>query len=308
MKIIVVGAGAIGGYVAARMLEAGLDVTLLVREGRKQKLEKTGLAVNSPCGNFSGRPPMLVFGEDGGPFDLAVIATKAYGLTEVLQQLKLYLHEHTAILPFLNGMKHMEQISEAYPGQPLLGGVARIETTLGEDGVIHHLSPYHHFTYGKFRNFTDAGYENVRQTLSASSLMAEKPDIERDLWEKYAFINVLSGLTTLFQATVGDIRDTSTGMETFRRAFTETANVIRRAGGKLKDDMVERQLHTVSGLSPMSTSSMLRDLLQGLPTESAHIQGYLVELAHRHDCAIPLLEVIHQRLEIYETKRRASPI
>ncbi|WP_256759244.1 ketopantoate reductase family protein [Cohnella sp. WQ 127256] len=306
MKVVVVGAGAIGGFIAARMLEAGLDVTLFVREGRKRALTDTGLIVNSPTGNYLGHPPLLVSGQPGGPFDLVIIASKAYGLPEVLVQLKPYLHERTAIIPFLNGMKHMEQISDAFPGLPLLGGVARIEATLGEDGSIKHLSAHHRFTYGRFRNFTDEEYEALRAVLATVPLFIEKSDIERDLWEKYAFIAVLSGLTTLFQAPVGDIRDTPGGMDTFRRVLTETTNVIRHAGGDLKDDLVERLLSTISGLSPQSTSSMLRDLLQGLPTESVHIQGYLVELGHRHNCDIPLLEVIYQRLAIYEKSRIAS--
>lgn len=306
MKVIVVGAGAVGGFIAAKMLEAGLDVTLLVREGRMRKLAETGLVVNSPTGNYEGHPPLLSSGQPGGKFDLAILASKAYGLPEALEQLKPYLHSRSVILPFLNGMKHMEQIEAAYPGQPLLGGVARIEATLGEDGSIRHLSSHHLFTFGKFRNLPDDEYESVRAFLSSVSLFVEKSDIERDLWEKYAFINVLSGLTTLFQASVGDIRDAPGGMDTFKRVFMETVNVILRAGGTLSDDYIEKQLMIVGKLSAQSTTSMLRDLELGLPTESAHIQGYLVELARRHSCEAPLLEVIHQRLAIYEKSRLAG--
>ncbi|QJD85356.1 2-dehydropantoate 2-reductase [Cohnella herbarum] len=266
-------------------------------------LAETGLVVHSPTGNYEGHPPLLSSGRPGGTFDVAIIASKAYGLPEAFEQLRPYLHSRSVILPFLNGMKHMEQIEAAYPGQPLLGGVARIEATLGEDGSIRHLSPHHLFTYGKFRNFSEDEYEAVRAFLSSISLFVEKPDIERDLWEKYAFINVLSGLTTLFQAPVGDIREAPGGMDTFRRVYTETVNVILRAGGTLSDDYIEKQLLIVGKLSAQSTTSMLRDLQLGLPTESAHIQGYLVELAHRHDCEVPLLEVIHQRLAIYEKTR-----
>ncbi|TFE19834.1 ketopantoate reductase family protein [Cohnella luojiensis] len=306
MKTVVVGAGAIGGFIAARMLEAGLDVTLLVREGRKQKLQAHGLVVKSPTGDHESRPPLLVSGEVGGPFDLVIMAIKAYGLNEAIEQLRPYLHPHTAILPFLNGMKHMEQLAEAYPGQPLLGGVARIEVTLGEDGVIHHLTPNHQFTYGKFRNFTEPQYEALRIALSVVPLFAEKSDIGRDLWEKYALINVLSGLTSLFQASVGDIRDSSRGMDTFKQAFQETSEVIRLAGGKLSEGLVEKQLKMIEKWPRESTSSMLRDLSLGLPTESEHIQGYLLELAHRYGCSVPLLEIIRQRLEIYENHRIAA--
>ncbi|BBI36274.1 ketopantoate reductase family protein [Cohnella abietis] len=303
MRIVVIGAGAIGGYMAARMLEAGLDVTLLVREKRRSQLEKTGLVVLSTAGNHTSHPPLLVSGEAGGPYDLAIIATKAYGLAEILKQMKPYTHSQTVILPFLNGMQHFEQITKAYPEHPILGGVARIEATLGEDGAIHHLSAIHHFAYGKLRNLTDTQYETIKATLSAVPILVEKSNIERDLWEKYAFINVLSGLTTLFQASVGDILNTALGLETFKQAFTETYAVIQHAGGELSDGLMEKQLQIIKGLSATSTSSMLRDLIQGLPTESAHIQGYLVELAHRHNCPAPLLEIINQRLEIYENKR-----
>ncbi|RKP47371.1 ketopantoate reductase family protein [Cohnella endophytica] len=306
MKIIVVGAGAIGGYVAARMLEAGLDVTLLVRAGRKRQLESDGLIVSSPLGDYSGQPPMLVGGEAGGPFDLAIIATKAYGLPEIAEQLRPYLHERTAILPFLNGMKHMEQLAQAFPGQPLLGGVARIEITLDDRGTIRHLNPYHAYSFGKFGPIEDDEYAIIRNVLSTVQLFKENADIEMDLWEKYAFINVLSGLTTLFQAPVGDILDTTSGMDAFRRLFAETNEVIARAGGRLSEGIADKQLRVIGGLSAKSKSSMLRDMENGLPTESAHIQGYLVELARRHECETPVLDIIHQRLEIYEKRRLAA--
>jgi len=307
VKILVVGAGAVGGYAAARMLEAGLDVTLLVREGRKRQIAASGLVVHSPSGDYVGHPPLLVAGEAGGPFDLAIIASKAYGLPLLLDQLKPFLHPRTAILPLLNGMKHMEQIADALPGQPLLGGVARIEATLGGDGSIRHLTSMHRYTFGRYRgNLTDAEYETVRQTLSAVSLFSERVDIEQDLWEKYAFIAVLSGLTTLFQATVGEIRDHEPGLETFRRAFDETERVVRAAGGRLSEGYTDKQMTIVKGMSAASTSSMLRDMTQGLPTESEHIHGYLIELARRHGCPLSLLEVIRQRLAIYEAHRSTT--
>ncbi|MFC5470297.1 ketopantoate reductase family protein [Cohnella suwonensis] len=303
MKALIVGAGAIGGYVAARMLEAGAEVTLLARGKRKEQLEEHGLIVRSPSGDYEGRPSAIAWGEPAGPFDLAILATKAYGLDEALERLRPYLSERTAILPFLNGMKHMEQLAEAFPEQPLLGGVARIEITLDEDGAVRHLAPYHSFTYGRFRSFDDGHYAELRRMLSDIPLFSEKEDIESDMWEKYAFINVLSGLTTLFQAPVGDIRDAGAGMESFRRAFAETNAVIAAAGGRLDAGLPDKQLRIVAGMSRVSTTSMLRDMQNGLPTESAHLQGYMIELARSHGCDVPLLEIIRQRLEIYERNR-----
>ncbi|MFD0673319.1 ketopantoate reductase family protein [Cohnella sp. GCM10027633] len=303
MKILIVGAGAIGGFIAARMLEDGLDVTLLVREGRRAQLEAGGLVVNSPTGDYAGRPKLLVAGEAGGPFDLVVIASKAYGLTAALAQIKPYAHESTALLPFLNGFKHMRDIAEAYPGQPLLGGVARIEATLDASGTIVHMSAPYSFVYGSFENVPDGLYESIKQDLSAARVLTESRDIRKALWEKYSFIGGLSGLTSLFQATVGEIMDVPGGIESFRRLFAEIADIIRASGGMLPDGIAERNAKIVAGLSPGSTSSMLRDMRNGLPTEAAHLHGYLLKLARDAGVSAPLLTAVHQRLAIYENKR-----
>ncbi|MFC5531137.1 ketopantoate reductase family protein [Cohnella yongneupensis] len=303
MKILIVGAGAVGGFIASRMLEDGLDVTLLVREGRRRQLLKDGLVVHSPLGEFTGHPKLLVAGEPSEPFDLVLIACKAYGLPEVLEQIKPYLHPDTALLPFLNGYKHMHDIAAAYPGQPLLGGVARIESTLDESGAIVHLRPYFSFVYGNFDNMTDEAYERIKLTLAATRVLAESPDIRRALWEKYSLISGLSGLTTLFQATVGEIRDAGIGMETFRRLFGEIADIIRASGGSIPSDMADNNAKIVEGLSHGSTSSMLRDLQSGTHTEAAHLHSYLLALARENDVSAPLLEIVYQRLAIYENRR-----
>jgi 2-dehydropantoate 2-reductase len=304
MKILVVGAGAIGGFLAARMLEAGLDVTLLVREARKRQLLETGLVVVSPVGDYTGRPALLVSGETAHPYDLVIIACKSYALEAVLKDIQPYLHEQTILLPFLNGMRHMSKIAELYPGQPLLGGVARAESTLDEQGRIMHLTPLNRFTYGNYGHISEELYQKIRTTFASVAPLIEKDDIEQDLWEKYSYISALSGLTTLFQGTVGDIRDTPGGLDWFNRAFNETTSVIRKAGGRLADDLVDRYMKTVAGMAPDSTSSMHRDMQKGLPTEYEYIQGYLVELAKKHDVKAPLLETMYQRLAVYERRRK----
>lgn len=303
MRILVVGAGAVGGYIAARMIEDGLDVTLLVREARKSQMLSGGLVVRSPRGDYAGRPKLIVAGDESAPFDLVVIACKAYGLPGVLAQIKPYLHARTALLPFLNGYKHMNDIAEAYPGQPLLGGVARIESTLDADGAIVHMSPFYSFLYGPFADLQGELYERIKHTLSTARVLTESSDIRRALWEKYSFISGLSGLTTLFQATVGEIRDAGEGIEWFKRIFDEIAGIIKAAGGAIPDNMAELNAKAVEGMSYGSTSSMLRDMRSGLPAEGSHIHGYLLELAREHGIPAPLLEVVHQRLAIYENKQ-----
>jgi 2-dehydropantoate 2-reductase len=308
MKILVAGAGAVGGYLAARMMESGADVALFVRERRKRQLEETGLCVSSPIGDYAGQPRLVTAGEDGGPFDLVVIAMKAYGLEDALRDLQPHVGERTALLPYLNGIRHMERIAEAFPGRPLLGGVARIEATLDELGRVVHLGSTHSFSYGRYGVMTDERYGELQAGLSRIPALREHPDIARDLWEKYLFISVLSGLTTLFDATVGEIRDVpdGNGIVWFERLLAEVSEVILKAGGKLSEGAAGKMLRAIAGMSPGSSASMHRDLKRGLPTEADHIQGYLLELARRHGVKAPLLEAVYQRLAIYENKRLKS--
>ncbi|MFC5701495.1 ketopantoate reductase family protein [Cohnella faecalis] len=306
LKVLVAGAGAVGGYLAARLIEAGQDVTLLVRERRERQLKQHGLTVISPTGDTRCEPRTIKAGEPGGPFDLIVLATKAYGLPETLQQMKPYLHEESAILPFLNGIKHMDDIAAAYPGQPLLGGVARIESTLDEEGRVVHITPYSSYRYGTYSHTSPALMERVRAALSGVSSVKEHTDIARDMRDKYLLLSALSGVTTLFQASVGDIRDTGDGLRWFEQALAENAAVIRTAIGPLDDGIVERLLAVIAGMSAASTSSMLRDLNAGLPTEAAHIHGHLLKLARKHECSVPLLETIWQRLAVYEHQRESK--
>lgn len=306
MKILVAGAGAVGGYAAARMLEAGADVTLLVRENRRNQLEETGLCVRSPLGDYAGRPRLITAGETGGTFDLAVIAMKAYGLDQALRDLKPFVGERTALLPFLNGIRHMETIAEAFPGRPLLGGVARIEATLDERGAVHHGNSFALYTYGRYGEMPDERFAELQTELSRVPLLRGHPDIVRDLWEKYTFIAVMSGLTTLFDASVGEIRDVPGGMTWFERLFAEVSETVKAAGGRIADDAAEKQLRSIQGMAPGATTSMLRDLRQGFPTEAEHIQGHLLTLVREHGVSAPLLETVCQRLAIYENKRPKS--
>jgi 2-dehydropantoate 2-reductase len=306
MRILVVGAGAVGGYAAARMLEAGADVTLFVREGRKRQLDATGLEVRSPLGDYTGRPNVITAGNSAEPYDLVLIAMKAYGLSAALEQIRPFIGPGTVLLPFLNGIRHMEVITASFPGTALLGGVARIESTLDAEGRILHDSSYHSFTYGRYGEMTDERYRKIQTDLARIPLLQEHADVVRDLWEKYLLITVLSGSTTLYDASIGEIRESPDGLSWFRQLLSEAAGVIRAAGGRLGEDIEERLYKVITGLSYGSTASMHRDLRQGFPTEAEHIHGYLLELARRHGTETPLLQIIHRRLTIYEQRRNRA--
>src|SRR5271163_4196484 len=137
MRILVVGAGAIGGYFGGRLLQAGRDVTFLVRPRRAAQLAKTGLVVRSRLGDAElPNPPTITADALGEPFDLVLLSLKAYDLAAAIESFAPAVGPNTAILPLLNGMAHMDTLAARFGGGAALGGQCVVSLTLDPEGRI----------------------------------------------------------------------------------------------------------------------------------------------------------------------------
>ena len=148
MRILILGAGGIGGYFGGRLIEVGADVTFLVRANRERQLRSQGLLIKSPLGDFA-RPVWAVSSaEDAEPPDIVVITCKAYDLQAALSSLKPIVRPGLAILPLLNGVAHLETIERELPQADVWGGLAHIGVTLDSSGVVQHLNTLNTLMYG----------------------------------------------------------------------------------------------------------------------------------------------------------------
>ncbi|WP_060788497.1 ketopantoate reductase family protein [Geobacillus zalihae] len=307
MRILFVGAGAVGGYFGGRLLEKGVDVTFLVRERRKQELEKYGLVIHSIHGDAVLAPRLLVAGESAEPFDLVVFSNKAYHLDGAIADAKPYVGEATMILPLLNGMAHMEALWKAFGRENVLGGLCFIETTLNERGEIIQTSPAHEMRFGEWpagRTERVKALESLFAGANARFRLSEQ--IAADMWNKYLFIATMSGVTTLFRAPIGPIRSGEYGSVIISRLLGEIKMIMQAHGAPLTEEMAERQRVQLEQIAPTMKSSMQRDMEKGLPIEADHLQGYLLELAKQYDIHAPMLETVYHNLKIYEAGRTAN--
>ena len=150
MRILVVGAGALGGYFGGRLKEAGRDVTFLLRPHRAELLANSGLVVRSPKGDIKIAAPPTVLAENlSTPFDLILLACKAYDLQGAMDSFAPAVGANTAILPLLNGMKHMDLLAERFGAGAVLGGQCIISATLDGEGRILHLNDLHFLSFGE---------------------------------------------------------------------------------------------------------------------------------------------------------------
>jgi 2-dehydropantoate 2-reductase len=305
MRILVVGAGSIGGYFGGRLLEASRDVTLLVRPRRATELAKTGLAIRSRLGDVNvPAPPLITADRLRAPFDLILLSCKAYDLDAAMDSFAPAVGAGTAILPLLNGMAHLDLLAARFGGEHVLGGQCLISAALDPDGRILHLNDTHLLSFGERDGARSARAEAIAAELSGARFDVRlSAAILQEMWEKWVFIASGAGITCLMRATVGDIVAAgAAGLAT--ALLDECAAIAARQGFPPGAAAMQRSraMFTASG-SPL-TASMLRDIERGAPIESEHVVGDLLRRGGNHTAPGSLLRIVaYLHLKAYEARR-----
>ena len=207
VKILVVGAGAVGGYFGARLLEAARQVTFLVRARRAAQLQRAGLMVRTPEGDLHfDSPPTVDTAHLQASYDLILLSCKAYDLESCIADFSPGMHERTLVLPLLNGMSHMDVLDGKFGSQRVLGGLARISSTLDAEGRIHQWGEFRTVVFGAREADDPARVAQVATALNVPGFTAlASGSIVRDMWEKWVFIAAAAALTSVMRGTIGDI-------------------------------------------------------------------------------------------------------
>ncbi|MCE5233959.1 MAG: ketopantoate reductase family protein [Mizugakiibacter sp.] len=303
MRVLVLGAGATGGWFGARLIEAGADVDFLVRPARAAALAANGLRIESASRPFAAPVRALGAVPADARYDLVLLSCKAYDLATAIDAIRPAVGAHTRVLPLLNGLRHLDALDAAFGAPRVLGGLCHISVTLTADGAIRQFGALERLTWGA-RRADDPALPALRATLQRLPGDVREPaDILAAMWEKFAFIAALGGITCLLRAPVGVIAASGEGAALARRLYAECAEVAAREGRPI--DAAARaeaeRILTAPG-SPLK-ASMLRDLERGGRTEGEHILGDLRARAHRAGLDTPLLAAAHAHVAAYERQR-----
>lgn len=309
MRTLVVGAGAVGGYIGSKLIASGSDVFFIARGDRLEQLSERGLVVRSPLGdsttpvNASEHPP------SGFAPQMIVLAIKAPALDGAMSAVEAFVGQQTRILPVLNGVRHLETLKHAFPGNPILGGIAHGALTLTPDGTIDHLSPFFSLIVGSTSGGPDAVAQTLVETLTAARMDARlSADIHQDLWSKFVFLTTLAGLTCLMRASIGTIMATEDGPRLTRQLFDECLAVARKEGRALDAESKSAYLSLLTQSGSSLTASMLRDVERGRRTESDHILGDMLRRAKSHGLDAPILGICATHLACYEANLSARDV
>ncbi|MFI5245935.1 MAG: ketopantoate reductase family protein [Gemmatimonadales bacterium] len=304
MRILIVGAGALGGYFGARLLQAGRDVTFLVRPRRAAQLAKTGLVVRSTHGDAQIESPPLVLAENiTAPFDLILVGCKAYDLAPTMESFARAVGPETALLPYLNGMKHFESLSERFGAQRVLGGLAMISATLDDDGIVMHLNETHVLTYGELDGAQSPRVAEISAAFAGANFDPRTTNtIVQELWEKWVFIATLGGITSLMRGVVGDIE--RAGAAGLALALLDECSAIAASQGLVPPaHLLERGRRLFTAPGSTLTASMMKDIERGARTEADHIIGDLLARGGSSAVETPLLRIVSAHLGTYEARR-----
>ncbi len=304
MRILVVGAGALGGYFGGRLLEAGRDVAFLVRPRRAEEIARHGLRIESLHGDADLRPRTVLAGGLDGPYDLVLLAVKAYALDAAVDDMAPAVGPGTAILPVLNGMRHLDALAARFGPGRVLGGVASIPATLGPEGRVRHLGQAHDLTFGEAAGGTSERVRATSALCAGAKFVARASEaIVQEMWEKWVMLATLAGMTCLMRASVGDILAAPGGREALLSLFAECRAVAEAAGHAPRPASVESVTGMLTKEGSPLTASMLRDIEGGGSTEVEHVLGDMAERAERAGIPTPLLRLARCHVAAYEARR-----
>jgi 2-dehydropantoate 2-reductase len=308
MRVLVVGAGATGGYFGGRMLQAGRDVTFLVRARRAAELASAGLIIKSPKGDVTLREPPTVLAENiRAPFDLVVLSCKAYDLDNAIVSFAPAVGRDTMILPLLNGMRHLDVLDARFGREKIFGGLCSIAATLDAERAIIHLSPFHSLAFGERDGELSSRVRAVAAAIVGAGFDARASEtIVHDMWEKWLLLGTLASATCLMRAPVGDIVSTSAGRELILSLLEEIRSVATFQGYAPRAAFLERTQTMLTEPGSPFTASMLRDIESNGPIEADHVVG---DLLRRQDPVVTengnlsTLQIAYAHLKAYEARR-----
>jgi len=303
MRILVVGAGATGGYFGGRLLENGQDVTFLVRPARAEALAKHGLAIRSALGDVTLRAPTVTADALRGSYDLILLSCKAYHLPQVIADVAPAVGEGTAILPLLNGMRHLDELDARFGAARVLGGLCVIAATLGAEGEVRHLNRSHSLTFGERDGSRSARVERIAEAMQGANFESRlSTGVLQDMWDKWVFLASLAGMTCLMRAPVGDIMGAPGGLDAMLSMLDDCCQVASDHGHALSESVLSKARGVLTEEGSTLSASMMRDLEQGGPVEADHVVGDLIARA-APGASLTMLRTAYAHLKAYENRR-----
>jgi 2-dehydropantoate 2-reductase len=298
MRVLIVGAGGVGGYFGAKLARAGIPVTILARGAHLAAIQRDGLRVRSAVDGESVAKVTAVADVDGlPPADAVLFCVKSFDTETAAAAIRPAVGADTAVVSLQNGVDNEETLERVLGPGRVVGGVAYVFATIDSPGVIAHRFAGH-VVFGELDGRPSPRLEALRAAFTTAGVRAEvSPDIRRALWQKYVMISAQAGMTALSRAPIGVIRSVPQSRQMYRRIVEELAALARASGIDLGADVVENVMKAADSLAPEAYSSLHHDLTQGRRLELETLHGHAVRLGERLGVPTPMVFAVYAALK-----------
>lgn len=306
MRLLMLGAGGVGGYFGARLHEGGADVTFLVRPKRAAILRERGLRIYGVRGELTIKEPkLLVSGEiNKQEFDTVIVSCKAYDLDNSIEAIRPCVGPNTLVLPLLNGLKHLDTLDAAFGAHRVLGGLAQVSTTIDANGDIKQFTDTQALAYGPRSETQHAGTEALDRALKLGNFDARlSRSILLEMWEKFTLLTSLAAMTCLMRSNVGEIAATQDGAQLMSRMLDDCAATAKAAGHTPRDKYMASIRGVLTQKGSLLEASMRRDMEGGGATEADHVVGDMLRRATEAGIEATLLRAAYCHLQAHEQRR-----
>lgn len=307
MKLLILGAGAVGGYFGGRLAESGADVTFLVRPGRREALARDGLRVQSAVGDVATAVRTISSDElsrGTDTFDLVLLTCKAYDLDSAMEAIAPAVRGACGIIPLLNGVTHLARLERRFGAAHVMGGTCSLNVTVRPDGSVLHVGTLQRLAFGE-----RDGQRTVRAQALADALGRTpvdwqwSADIEQELWDKFVFLSTLAAITCLFRANIGEILSTPDGRAAIERALATSVAVAHAEGHPFTEPAAAMARGILFNPDSPADASLMRDVEAGNQVEAEPILGWMLERARVHGIDDTILSLAYTQLKAYEQRR-----
>ena len=311
MKFLILGAGAIGAYIGARLARAGLDVTLLARGSHLRAMQEHGVEVKSLEDSFTARPKIAATLEEGGPADVVFLGVKAHGLPQLAPHLRPVLGPDTTVVSTQNGVPWwffqgfggewegitLERvdpggvIAQAIEARRVVGSIVYFSTEITSPGVIQHIEG-NRISLGEPDGTRSERLRQIADALIASGLRAPVTTrIRNEIWLKILGNVAFNPVSALTGATLVQMARDPEVSELVRNIMHEAEAVGAKLGLKLPVTVEQR----IAGAEKVGAhkTSMLQDLEAGRPLELEAVVGAVVELGERLNVPMPHTRTVY---------------
>ena len=303
LRILIIGAGAVGGYFGGRLAQAGRDVTFLVRPSRAKQLSQDGLRIISPHGDAVLSPKLISADKIDAPYDVIFLSVKAYALEAAMNDFAAAVGLETMIFPVLNGMRHIDILTKRFGEHAVIGGVCLVAAEIDHQGRIVQLADFQRLVYGERNGESTPRLKAFDATLQGAGFDAHlSAEIMQAMWEKWVQLASLGAITCLMRGTIGEIVAAPGGAELSIDVLNESVAVATACGYKPSEKVLSRHAAAMTAPGSSLTSSMYRDLRNGAPVEADQILGDFIERGSASGVTTPLLKAAFVNLRVYQDR------